>query len=84
MARIRKSWELGKTIVFDDTYKHEVRNDTDEDRVVLLLHLRRPVRFPARLLASAIFTAIKWSPFVRDGIANHRRWAASRGQAPRP
>jgi hypothetical protein len=31
------SWEPGKILLFDDSYEHEVRNDTDEDRVVLLI-----------------------------------------------
>ncbi len=72
--RIQRCWEPGKLLIFDDTYKHEVLNDTDEDRVVLLMHIRRPVRFPASLVRDAIFNAIKWSPFVRDGMKNQRRW----------
>jgi len=31
-------------------YPHEVWNDTDEDRVILMLHLKRPLRFPRLLL----------------------------------
>lgn len=74
VARIRRHWEVGKTLLFDDTYKHEVLNDTGEDRVVLLLHVRRPLRFPVSLLGRAIFGAIRWSPFVQDGLRNQRRW----------
>ena len=84
--RIRRHWDPGTTLIFDDTYKHEVLNDTGEDRVILLLHLRRPIRFPVSLLGSAIFGAIKWSPFVQDGLRNQRRWqerlARSEGQQP--
>jgi aspartyl/asparaginyl beta-hydroxylase (cupin superfamily) len=72
--RIQRGWEPGRLIFFDDTYKHEVANDTAEDRVVLLLHIRRPVRFPASLVRDALFNAIRWSPFVRDGLRNQRRW----------
>jgi beta-hydroxylase len=74
VARIRRRWEVGKTLIFDDTYKHEVLNDTGEDRVVLLLHVRRPLRFPVSLLGRAVFGAIRWSPFVQDGLRNQRRW----------
>lgn len=72
--RIQRHWEPGKLLIFDDTYKHEVLNDTPEDRVILLLHVRRPVRFPASLVRDAIFNAIKWSPFVRDGLRNQKKW----------
>ena len=72
--RIRRHWDPGKTLIFDDTYKHEVSNDTEEDRVILLLHVRRPLRFPASLLGSLVFNAIKWSPFVQDGLKNQREW----------
>lgn len=36
------SWKLGKILLFDDSYEHEVRNDTDEPRVVLLIRLWHP------------------------------------------
>lgn len=36
------SWSAGKIILFDDSYEHEVRNDTDEKRVVLLLRVWHP------------------------------------------
>jgi aspartyl/asparaginyl beta-hydroxylase (cupin superfamily) len=36
------NWQEGKMVVFDDSYEHEVRNDTDEERVVLLLRFWHP------------------------------------------
>ena len=45
---IQRHWAAGEVPLFDDTYKHEVANDTDEDRVILLLHLRRPRRLVLR------------------------------------
>ncbi len=36
------SWQAGKILLFDDSYEHEVRNDTDEARVVLLIRLWHP------------------------------------------
>jgi aspartate beta-hydroxylase len=35
-------WEVGKALVFDDAYEHEVWNDGDDDRVVLLLDTWHP------------------------------------------
>jgi len=36
------SWSPGKILLFDDSYEHEVRNDTDETRVVLLIRAWHP------------------------------------------
>lgn len=36
------AWEAGKMLLFDDSFEHEVRNDTDQERVVLLLRVWHP------------------------------------------
>ena len=36
------NWEPGKILLFDDSFEHEVRNDTNEERVVLLLRFWNP------------------------------------------
>lgn len=36
------SWDAGKLILFDDSFEHEVINDTSEERVVLLMRLWHP------------------------------------------
>jgi beta-hydroxylase len=41
-----RHWEAGKSMVFDDTFNHEVWNDTDETRVVLFVDVLRPLPFP--------------------------------------
>jgi aspartyl/asparaginyl beta-hydroxylase (cupin superfamily) len=33
------SWQPGHVLLFDDSFEHEVRNDTDETRVVLLIRI---------------------------------------------
>jgi aspartyl/asparaginyl beta-hydroxylase (cupin superfamily) len=40
------TWEEGKGLVFDDSFEHEVWNDTDGMRVVLFITFDRPIRFP--------------------------------------
>ncbi|MGD0192781.1 MAG: aspartyl/asparaginyl beta-hydroxylase domain-containing protein [Rhizomicrobium sp.] len=67
-------WEQGRIVIFDDMYPHEVWNDTDEDRVILLLHLKRPLRFPGSALRDLFFAALRLSPFVQDGLRNLDRW----------
>jgi aspartate beta-hydroxylase len=34
-------WQEGKSVLFDDTYTHEVHNDTNERRIALLLDVKR-------------------------------------------
>ena len=67
-------WEEGKSFVFDDTYHHEVWNDTDDDRVILLVQFDRPLRFPGNLLYKAFMRGIRWSPFVQDAKRNVLKW----------
>ncbi|MFQ5417060.1 MAG: aspartyl/asparaginyl beta-hydroxylase domain-containing protein [Myxococcota bacterium] len=72
--REKRPWVEGEVLIFDDTHKHEVWNDTDEMRVVLLMHVRRPLRFPGSLVGDFIFNAIRLSPFVKDGRRNVEKW----------
>ncbi len=67
-------WEEGKVVVFDDMYSHEVWNDSGEDRIILLLHLKRPLKFPGSALRDMFFAALRASPFVRDGLRNLDQW----------
>ncbi len=69
-----RHWETGKCMVFDDTYKHQVWNDTDGTRVVLFLDVRRPLRWPGSLLNRIVLRLISWSPFIQDARRNHRAW----------
>jgi aspartyl/asparaginyl beta-hydroxylase (cupin superfamily) len=68
------SWQEGKAVVFDDTFKHEVWNDTDEERVVLFFDFRRPMRWPGRLAYAIVHAALNVSPFMRDARRNQRKW----------
>lgn len=67
-------WEEGKSMFFDDTYEHEVWNDTDGVRVVLFMDVLRPLRFPMSLVNRFIIKAIAASPFIRDAKKNHEAW----------
>ncbi len=37
-----RTWEEGKVIVFDDSFEHEVWNDSKQERIVLLLNFWHP------------------------------------------
>lgn len=67
-------WEEGKSLIFDDTYEHEVWNDTDGVRVVLFMDVIRPLRFPMNVVNRIVLGAIKWSPFVQDAKRRELAW----------
>lgn len=67
-------WEEGKSLIFDDTYYHEVWNDTDDYRVVLFLDIARPLRFPLSLINWLSFVIIGISPIVQVAKGNHQSW----------
>lgn len=59
-------WEEGQSMIFDDTYYHEVMNDTDSWRAVLLVDFLRPVPFPVSVLSKSAIYAISKRKSVRD------------------
>ena len=69
-----RHWETGQCMVFDDTYPHQVWNETDERRVVLFLDIQRPLAWPGRIFNKAVLQLIRWSPFIQDARRNHRAW----------
>jgi beta-hydroxylase len=40
------AWNDGQDVLFDETYIHSVRNDTDESRLILFCDVTRPLRTP--------------------------------------
>ena len=80
-----RHWEEGKSLIFDDTFNHEVWNDTDETRVVLFVDVLRPLPFPESVINRLIVRAIGLSPFVLDAKRNQEAWErryAQRKRAP--
>ena len=69
-----RHWEAGRSLIFDDTFNHEVWNDTDETRVVLFLDVLRPLPFPESKINELIVKAIGISPFIRDAKRNQEAW----------
>lgn len=67
-------WQEGKTVVFDDTYEHEVWNNTSEVRVVLLIDVIRPFGSPLSLINNSIINLIGNSSYVKEAMQNHKKW----------
>ena len=71
-----RTWEAGKIFIIDDTYDHEVWNDTGEERVVLLLDFNRPMRFGGRLVTWLLLKAIKLTAFYQEPKKNIKDFEA--------
>ncbi len=69
-----RHWQEGRSLIFDDTFNHEVWNDTDETRVVLFVDVLRPLPSPESAINRAIIKAIGYSPFVLDAKRNQEAW----------
>lgn len=73
-----KHWEEGKGMLFDDTYDHEVWNDTDGYRAVLFMDIKRPLKQPSSALNNVILGLVKRTGYVQDARKNQAVWDARR------
>lgn len=72
-------WSAGKCMVFDDFYEHEVWNNTDQDRLVLVVDLWHPeLSMPERLCLEAMDRQVNRQA---QGRANY--WETNRKQQTR-
>ena len=65
-------WKVGRVLLFDDSFEHEVRNDADSDRVVLLIRMWHP-----RL------TAEQRETYLGEALERRRRDVSKRYSCPR-
>lgn len=70
-------WCEGETLVFDDTYRHEVWNDSAGTRVVLLIQFERPLRQPGKWFADFFMGFVRRSAFVQEARDNISAWNAA-------
>lgn len=69
-----RSWDEGQCMVFDDTFDHEVWNETDERRVVLFLDIERPLTLAGRIVNKTILNLIQMTAYVKDAKKNLASW----------
>jgi len=67
-------WDAGRMFIFDDTYLHEVRNATNEERVVLILHFDRPMDWLGRISHQSLLFLIRRTSFFRKARRNVDQW----------
>jgi len=63
-------WQEGSLFVLDDTYDHEVWNETDEERVILLFDWDRPMKFWGRFLNGLMMRIMKMTAYYQDPKKN--------------
>lgn len=68
------NWREGQVILFDDTYEHEVLNDTDETRAVLFLDIDRPMDQIGTTVNRILLRLIQTSTYVRQPLKNIATW----------
>lgn len=71
-----RHWKEGRCVLFDDTYPHEVWNDTDGERVVLLLDVERPLSPVVAALNRTVLKLVARTPYVQDARHNQEHWEA--------
>ena len=69
-------WEEGKCVIFDDTHKHEVWNDTNGIRVVLLFDVCRPLPGWLTFVNKRALNLAGYLPEARRLVRSQREWEA--------
>jgi ornithine lipid ester-linked acyl 2-hydroxylase len=69
-------WEEGKCVIFDDTHKHEVWNDTNGIRVVLLFDVCRPLPGWLAFVNKRALNLAGYLPEARRLLRSQREWEA--------
>ncbi len=69
------NWEEGESMVFDDTYNHEVWNETDGERAILFLDVKRPLPQPLSTFNDLIMAALRQTSVVQNAQKNQKQWS---------
>lgn len=71
-----RHWTEGRGLIFDDSYNHEVWNDTEGYRVVLFVDFARPLRQPFHALNEGLMSVSALAPFLREAGDKQKKWEA--------
>lgn len=67
-------WEEGKSLIFDDTYNHQVWNDTDGFRAILFVDFARPLKFPFNLINRFLLKVAGDADFMKEADRKQKEW----------
>ncbi len=68
------TWRDGEIFFFDDTYHHEVWNETQEERAILLFDFERPMGLGGRIVSRLMLSVLRRTAYFKDAIRNQRAW----------
>lgn len=60
------SWADGEILMFDESFHHEVWNDSDRPRAVLFIQVMRPMHWRGRMLAHATISFVNRTKYVQQ------------------
>jgi len=66
----RREWTEGQFLFFNDRQLHTAYNNTEEDRIIFLMDIERPLPLPLKLINNIVVWMISISPFFRQIIKN--------------
>lgn len=70
-------WREGEALIFDDSFNHEVWNDTGGQRAVLFVDFARPLHPPWHWLNARLLDLAAFTPFMRRAARRQRAWQKS-------
>ncbi len=68
------NWDEGESLIFDDSFDHEVWNETEGVRVVLFVDFVRPLSFPFNLMNRFILNAAMFSSYIQESSEKMKAW----------
>src|ERR1700722_16351977 len=74
-----RTWDEGKSLVFDDSHLHEAWNDSDQYRVVLFVDVVRPLIFPLSLINRSVIWITAHSKSITEPMARIRKSSSKTG-----
>ena len=69
-----RHWQEGKCLLFDDTYEHEVHNDTPDYRAVLFIDFDRPMDSVGTCFNQCVLRLMQTTHYVKDPLRNLAEW----------
>lgn len=76
-----RAWREGECMLFDDTYEHEVHNDTPDYRAVLFIDVDRPMDRTGAAFNAFLLRLMQATHYVRDPLRNLADWNRRRPRA---
>ena len=67
-------WAEGQSLIFDDTFNHQVWNDTDGVRVILFVDFSRPLRWPMNWVNGFLLSLGGLTNALRRAKGNQKKW----------